>query len=64
MQAWVCVENTRTDGLEPVRAELTKTARFLHITIDELVVRVEWEHIKQLEDMDDGEGISESDILC
>ena len=63
MKAWVYVENTRTNGLAPVKAALVKTDRFLYITIEELVVRVELEHIRQLEETNDGEGISESDLL-
>lgn len=63
VKAWVYVENTRTNGLAPVKAELVKTDRFLHIIIEELVVRVELEHIRKLEETNDGEGISESDLL-
>lgn len=63
MEEWIILENLKTDALEPRRATIEASARFLMITIGDLRERIAWEHIDRVRQADDSERISESDIL-
>lgn len=63
MEEWIILENLQTDALEPRRAKVEATETFLKITIDDLQERIPWATIDKVRKADDGQGISESDIL-
>lgn len=63
MEEWIILENLQTDALEPRRAKIEATETFLQITIDDLQERIPWATIDKVRRADDGQRISESDIL-
>ena len=63
MEEWIILENLQTDALEPRRARIEATETFLQITIDDLQERIPWATIDKIRRADDGQRISESDIL-
>lgn len=63
MVEWIILENLQTDALEPRRARIEATDAFLMITIDDLQERIPWATIDKARKADDGQRISESDIL-
>lgn len=64
MEGWLIVENLKTDALQPKKATYSKTNGFLLITLEDgLRERIAWEIIDQVRQSDDGQRISQSDIL-